>query len=274
MEIKFNDVSYKTILKNIDIKFLDGQIIGLTGSSGSGKTTLVEMIDALVLPTSGNVLIGNYKVDNKVKLKNINDLRFNVGLVFENSEEQIFNTTVYNEISFGMRYFKYKTDQIEKHVKDSLNMVGLSEDYMHKNPFNLSHGETKKLAIASVLAFNPEILILDEPVVALDNRSKKNLIKIIRALKARYNKTIIIVSQDTDFLHKVVDYVFVMADGQIVMEGTKYDVFAKEAELLNYNVKTPQLIAFSNLVLAKKGIKIGYRDEINDLIKDVYRYVK
>jgi len=274
MEIKFENVSFNNVVKDINLKIEKGQIIGIVGSSGSGKTTLVEMIDALVLPTNGRLLVGDFALEKGKKYKNINELRFNVGFVFEDANEQIFSNTVYDEVAFAMRYFKYKKEQIEVQVKKALMMVGLPEEYLYKNPFNLSHGETKKLAIACVLAFNPEIVIFDEPLTALDNASKKNLIKIIRTLKTRYNKTVIIVSQDTDFLHKIVDKVYVMHKGNIVMAGNKYEVFQEEELLNKYDVKAPSVISFAKLVEKKKGIKMGYRDEINDLIKDVYRYVK
>lgn len=272
MEVTFNNVSYDKILKDINLKFEKEKIIGIIGKSGSGKTTLVEMIDALVYPTSGEVIVGKHIIKNKVKIKDINDLRFNVGLVFENSEEQLFNNTVYDEIAFAMKQFKYKLDKIDERVKDALKMVNLSEKYLQQDPFKLSSGEMKKVAIASVLAFNPEILILDEPWVSLDSKSKKNLLRIIRTLKNRYNKTIIIVSNDSELIHKIVDYVYVINDGTIVKEGKKYEVFKED--LSNYGIKIPKIIEFSNLVLEKKKIKLGYRDEINDLIKDIYRNVK
>jgi energy-coupling factor transport system ATP-binding protein len=274
MEIIFQEVSFKDRLSNIDLNIETGKIIGIVGKSGSGKTTIAELMDVLERPTKGKILIDKYEILNDNKIKNINDIRFNVGLVFQNTEEQIFNTNVLDEIAFGMKYFNYKTDKIEQRVKDSIKMVGLKEEYLNKNPFHLSAGEMKKVAIASVLAFNPEVLVLDEPMESLDYQSKMNLIKIIRNLKNRYNKTVVILSQNTDFLHKIVDYVYIINDGKIVLEGKKYDVFKQEDKLSEYKVRVPKVIEFSNLVYKKKNIKMGYRDEINDLIKDIYRYVK
>ncbi len=281
MEVKFNHVYYvaneKTplshlVLGDINITFKEGTINGIIGRSGSGKTTLIELINALILPTKGNISVGSKVISKTRKIKNINNLRYQIGLVFQFPEEQFFCKTVKEEIEFGMKYFKKSVKSIEKHVSDALLMVGLDDSYLNRNPYTLSSGEMRKIAIASILAFNPKIVILDEPTVGLDNKSKENLIKIIRLLKKRYNKTVIIVSNDTDMLLEISDYIVLLDKGKIVLEGNKYDVFKQDLE--QYGVKKPKIIEFEQMVLKEKNIKIGYRDDINDLMKDVYRYVK
>lgn len=282
MEIKFNNVFFSynkntalehEVLKNINIDIKEGKISSIIGRSGSGKSTLVEMINALNIPTSGEIKINDFVITNKSnkKIKNINDLRVNVGLIFQFPEEQFFNMTVFDEISFGMKYFNYKTKDIEKRIRDSLKMVGLGEEYINRNPFTLSNGEKRKVAIASILAFNPDVLIFDEPTIGLDSISKKNLIQLFRNLKSKYKKTIIIVSHDNELIHKISDHIYVLNDGKIILEGDKYSVFKNEKVLKECGIKVPNEIEFSNLVYKKTGIKIGYRDDINDIIKDVYR---
>ena len=283
MEIKFNDVSFtydkvnyqkKEVLKNIDVSFPESKITGIVGKSGSGKTTMMELLNALLLPSQGNIQVGDFLIDKDNKSKNINNLRFEVGLVFQFPEEQIFNNTVKEELAMGLKFYHYKIDQIEKRSLDALKMVGLDASYLNKNPFHLSQGEKRKVALASILILNPQVLVLDEPTIGLDPESKQNFMKLIRMLKNRFHKTIIIVSHDTDFLLPLVDYVVVLHDKKIVMEGDKYTVFKQVKKLKQYGVKPPQIIEFSDRVLQKKGVKIGYRDEINDLIKDIYRYVR
>lgn len=283
MEIKFEHVDFsyqkvncttKEVLNDLNFCFTSGKIHGLVGKSGSGKTTLLELIDSLVIPTKGKIKIGDYTIEAGKKLENVNDLRFHIGFVFQLPEEQFFNSTVYDELAFGLQYYRYRLDDIQKHISDALKMVGLDDTYLQKNPFHLSNGEKRKVAIAASLVCNPKILLLDEPTVGLDGKSKDSLIKLLRVLKNRYHKTIIIASHDTDFLHSIIDDVYVLYDQKIVLSGDKYEVFKNVKDLKKYGVKAPRIIEFSNKVLEKKKIKIGYRDEINDLIKDIYRYVK
>ena len=283
MEIKFEHVDFnyekvnctaKYVLKDLNITFSAGKVHGLVGKSGSGKTTLLELIDSLLIPTKGKIKIGDYKIESGKRCENVNDLRFQVGFVFQSPEEQFFNSTVYEELAFSLFYYKYHLSDIQKRVSDALKMVGLNDSYLKKNPFHLSNGEKRKVAIASSLVCNPKVLLLDEPTVGLDDRSKDSLVKLLRMLKNRYHKTVIIASHDTDFLHRIVDDVYVLYNQNIVLSGDKYEVFKNTKELKKYGVKSPKIIEFSNKVLEKKKVKIGYRDEMNDLIKDIYRYVK
>ena len=274
MEIVFKNVSYivkepfpKIILGDINIEFKSGKINGITGPAGSGKSVLAQMINALMLPTKGSILIGDSEI-YEGKISNIKNIRSKIGLVYQKPEEQFFLPTVLKEVSFGITDFKEN-----KRQKENLQMVGLNETYLKRNPFTLSSGEKRKVAIASILIHDPEVIILDEPTIGLDNASKKNIIKTIKSLKTKYNKTVFVISKDTDLLLKICDYVVVLNKGQVVLEGNKYDVFTNK-NLEDYGVKRPDIINFEMLALNKKKVKLGYRDEINDLMTDVYRYVK
>lgn len=282
MEIRFNNVSYtynsntplrKRALNKISLDIKENQINGIIGRSGSGKTTLVELINALLIPTVGKITVDEFILEKNKKIHKINQLRANVGLVFQFPEDQFFNLKVKDEIKFGMKYFDIKTDEIDKRCSDSLMMVGLNDSYLDMDTFKLSSGEMRRIAIASVLAFNPKVIIFDEPTIGLDSISKKNLISLIRRLKNRYNKTIIIISHDVDFLHQISDYIYVFDNGNLVLEGDKYTVFTND-DLYKYGLNPPKIIEFEKLVQKTKKIKIGYRDDINDLIKDIYRYAK
>ncbi len=264
----------KEILNNINFKIHKNKVNAIIGKSGSGKTSLIEMIMSLIIPTEGRIKVDNCYIDKKQKIKNIYLLRFNIGFIFEFPEDQFFNSTVKKEIEFALKTFNYKVENIDERVQNSLKMVGLDESYLKRNPLTLSNGEKRKVAIASILVFNPKVIIFDEPTVGLDSNSKNNLIRLIKMLRNNYNKTIIIVSQDVDFLHKISDQIFVLSNKTIILEGNKYDVFSNYELLQKHGIGVPKIMEFSNKVLKEKNIKMGYRDEINDLIKDIYRYAK
>lgn len=272
MEIKFDKVNftYKKInycehevLKNINIKLKAGKINAIVGKSGSGKTTLLELITGILKPTTGRVLIDEKEIDN---LNNA----FDIGYVSQDNN-QFLQKTVKEELEMLLKLYNYKLKEAKKRINDSLIMVGLNKKYLNLNINNLSSGEKKKLALASALILNPSILIIDEPVIGLDRKAKEELKKIFRILKIRYNKTIIFVSNNLDFVLEVADYVYVLYDKEIVLEGKKIDVLSKTDILKKYGIIGPNITSFENLVLTKKQIKIGYRYEINDLIKDIYR---
>lgn len=260
------------IIKNINIKFEDEKITYLIGKNGSGKTTLLEIIDMLVKPDNGELIIDDKSINN-IKEKELVNIRKNIGLVFQNPEEQFFCETVKKELEFGMNIFKYDKKTREKRIKDSLTMVGLPEEYLNRNPMSLSRSDMRKLSIACVLVLNPKIILLDEPTINLDDLNKKVLIDLLKRLKRKYHKTIIITSHDMNFILKTADYIYVINNGEKVLEGNKYDVFKNE-ELLKYNILPPKIIEFSNIVRNTKNIKLEYRDDINDLMKDIYRHAK
>lgn len=280
MEVSLKNVSYqyqrqnKKVIDSISLDIKEGTINGILGKSGSGKTTLLELLVALRTPTEGIIKIGDYINSRETNIKNINDFRFQVGIVFQFPEEQIFNRTVREELELGMKFFNYKLDQLEDRVKNVLTMVGLDQSYLEINPLKLSNGEKRRVALASILIFNPKILILDEPTIGLDDFNKKNFIRLIKTLKQRYHKTIIIATHDTEVLHQLADYIHVLHDGKIVLEGDKYEVFKQEKKLNKYHIKVPKMISFANEVYERQHIKMLYRDEINDLIKDIYRYAR
>ncbi len=279
MEIKYNEVYYtyrentkleKIALNDVTLNIKQGKINGIIGTIGSGKTTFLELMDALLLPTMGTIQLGEHKIEHQKKLKN--DVRFEIGYVFGNPKEQFFLPTVKKEIAFALKQFSYKLNKIDKQISDALKMVGLDDSYLERNPLELSNGEMRKVAIASVLAFNPKILIFDEPTIGLDSISKNSFLKMLKLLKNRYHKTIIIVTHDINMIHKIADYLFVFHKGKMVLEGNKYEVFGNE-QFEQYQLKKPTIMEFSDLVLKQKGIKLGYRDDVNDLIKDIYRHV-
>ncbi len=262
----------KLVLKNINIKFDCGKINAIIGAPGSGKSTLLNLLNQELIPTKGKIIVDQYTMTNKNDLKNID--RSIIGFVLQNPSDQFFNSTVREELIVTMQMNNYIPNQMNKRILDVLKMVHLEEDTLIRNPNSLSESEKRKLAIAQALICNPKILVLDEPVNSFDEKTKEEYLKLFRLLTKRYNKTIIIASNDLNFVHKIADKVFVLNQNEIVLQGDKYEVFKDTRLLKKYGLIPPYTMLFSNLVKEKKNIKIGYRDEINDLIKDIYRYVK
>jgi energy-coupling factor transport system ATP-binding protein len=282
MEIKINNVNHiyhestpfaNTALEGINLTFEEERIIGIIGKSGSGKTTLVELLNALLIPTEGTIDIENFNIKKGMKLDNINDLRRKVGLVFQFPEEQFFNPTVREEVSFALKYFRYRNDRIHKQVSEALSMVGLDDNYLERNVFNLSGGEKRKVAIASVMVFNPKIVILDEPTIGLDYKSKKKLMQLVKKLKDRYHKTIIIVSHDVDMLNIIADDIVVMDKGKVISSGPKNEVFKNTSLFRQYGLMLPKIVEFTGKVITEKGVILGRYTDVKDLIKDIYRHV-
>lgn len=282
MEIVFDKVSYSYLagtplqveaLKEVSTTIKSKQINALIGPSGSGKSTMIELINGLILPTKGIVHVGKHRLRNNIRIVNSNKLRFEIGVVFQNPEEQFFQKTVKKEIEFGMKYFGYKINKIEDRTKDALKMVGLDDTFLERDPFKLSGGEKRRVAIATVLAFNPEVIIFDEPTNGLDSTSKEMLIKLIKLLKTKYGKTIIVVSHDVDTLYKFVDNVIILSNGKILAEGNKFEVFKNVDFLTKNGVKVPRIVEFIRKVKEKTGKYLGDIDDVNDLIKEIYQNV-
>jgi energy-coupling factor transport system ATP-binding protein len=265
MEIKFNNVNFSyfadtpfsvEVIKNLSVSIFESKITGIIGQSGSGKSTLLKLMAGVLKPTSG-IITGNR----------------NVGILLQSPEKFFFWDTVYEEIYFNLKKNKIKGKNLLKHISDALKMVGLNDNYLQRSPLELSRGEQKKVALASLLAVNPKILLLDEPLIGLDVSSQKKMIRLFRMLKVRYGKTIIIASNDSDFLHEMCDDIMLF-DGKVISYDDKYSIFSNKNLLISCNVRQPKIMAFIQLVKDKKGINLEWRDDVNDVMKDIYRFVK
>lgn len=276
MEVIFRNVSFsynykmpneKKALENVDLLLESGLIHGIIGPIGSGKSTMLELMNGITKPTSGEIIIGKYNL-NKRNFK-FNKFRYDVGLVYQFPEKQFFCNTVGEEIAFAEKIFDPKNKNIRRKVVKTLKMVGLDESYLHRSPFSLNGGEKRRVAIASVLISNPKVIIMDEPTIGLDNKSKKKLMKLLRTLKTNYYKTIIIVTHDVDMLYDIVDNVVVLNNGKVVIEGSKMDVF-KNVDLLDKNnTPVPSIIRFEKIIYDKKNIDLGYLKDMNSLVRKI-----
>lgn len=214
-----------------------------------------------------NCIMGNDI--NLEKLKDTCKYINNIELVIHPVANQILCNSIDEELTYA---FKQSHQKNQNKIINSLKLVGLDNSYINRKIKSLSNSELYLVCLASILIKNPKVIILDNPNIYLDVKKLNNLLKIIRIIKRKYNKTIIIFSNDSDFVHSISDYIFVINNNRIVKEGNKYKIFMDEKCLKTCKIKNPQIVEFEKKVLNKKNINIGLRDNINDLIKDIYYY--
>lgn len=285
MQVEFKNVSYsynykspneKKALNDVSFYLDSNKIHGIIGPIGSGKTTLLELMNGLNKPTTGSIKVGKYNLTDKKKL-NFTKYRYDVGLVYQFPEKQFFCNTVGEEIAFSEKIYDKKHKSLRNKVIKVLKMVGLDESYINRSPLKLNGGEKRRIAIASVLISDPKLLIMDEPTIGLDNSSKKRLMRLLKSLKEKHDKTIIIVTHDVDMLYEIVDNIIVLNKGNIVKTGSKIEVF-KNVELLDENnTPVPNIIRVEKMIYDKTGVDLGVCNNINSLvtkISEVFNYEK
>ncbi len=231
-----------------------GEILGIIGHTGSGKSTLIQHLNGLLEPTSGKIFLNG--VDIHSSKENIINARFKVGLCFQYPEYLLFEETVRKDISFGPKNMKLSQDEINRRVLSCIKFVGLDESYLEKSPFDLSGGEKRRVAIAGVMAMEPEILVLDEPTAGLDPRGRDTLFGYIREYKEQTGSTVILVSHSMEDVARLASKALVMNKGRIAMHGSIDDVFSRGEELEKIGLAVPQITKVF-ISLANKGYPVS-----------------
>ena len=229
----------KKAVDDISLEINEGEMIGVIGHTGSGKSTLIQHFNGLLKPSSGNVYIDGEKLwEDKARLR---EIRFKVGLVFQYPEYQLFEETCYKDIAFGPKNMGLDDEQIDKRVKETAEMVGLSAQILDKSPFELSGGQKRRVAIAGVIAMEPKVLILDEPTAGLDPVGREQILSNIRAYQSAKNATVIMVSHSMEEIADSVERLVVVNDAHIAMDGTPREVFSHAGELEAMGLAVPQV---------------------------------
>lgn len=278
MSIEFKQVYYtyspKTpfeneALEDINVSIKDGSFTCLVGQTGCGKSTLIQHLNGLLIPSSGEVQVDDYvnSRNNRKMRKKLRDLRRKVGLVFQFSENQLFEETVESDVAFGPSNFGVKKEEALKIAHEALNLLGLDESFYNKSPFDLSGGEKRRVAIAGVLALKPDILVLDEPTAGLDPKGTKELLNIIKSLNEK-GTTIVLVSHDINIVYEYATDVIVMHDKKIVKVSSPSELFKEDVE--KYSLEIPMIQKVTNLVL-ESGLKIDINNvkNINSLVDEI-----
>ena len=226
-------------LDNVNFSVERGEFIGIIGHTGSGKSTLMQHLNGLLKPTSGKILLDGVDIWSDKKLTR--QARFRVGLVFQYPEYQLFEETVYKDISFGPKNMGLKPAEIDRRVREAAASVGLRDDQLEMSPFDLSGGQKRRVAIAGVLAMEPEVLILDEPTAGLDPAGREEILGHIEHYRQSHNATIMMVSHSMDDVARLTDRLLVMNGSHLAMDGTPAEVFQRAEELLEMGLNIPQV---------------------------------
>lgn len=243
----------KVAVNDLSIEIMKGEFLGIIGHTGSGKSTLVQMLNGLITPTTGKVLLRDKDInENKKKLR---EVRFQVGMVFQYPEYQLFEETVYRDIAFGPTNMGLTGDELDKRVRESARFTGLTDKLLDKSPFDLSGGEKRRAAIAGVIAMDPDVLILDEPTAGLDPQGRDKLLNQILSYHKERKNTVILVSHSMEDIARVADRILVMNKGNAEILAPKREVFAQGERLEKMGLRVPQITKITQL-LQKKGIDL------------------
>ena len=226
-------------IDNMNFSVERGEFIGIIGHTGSGKSTLMQHLNGLLKPTSGTVLLDGEDIHKDKKFTR--QARFRVGLVFQYPEYQLFEETVYKDIAFGPKNMGLKEEEIDRRVREAAKLVGLTEKQLEVSPFDLSGGQKRRVAIAGVIAMEPEVLILDEPTAGLDPASRAGILENIETYRKTKNATIMMVSHSMNDVARLTDRLLVLCGSKIAMDGPPAEVFTRADELLEMGLDIPDI---------------------------------
>ncbi len=244
----------KTALSDVSFEIEKGEFIGIIGHTGSGKSTLVQLLNGLLKPTDGKIYLNGKDIWEQPK--KIRNVRFKVGMVFQYPEYQLFDETVYKDISYGPKNMGLSDEEIDEKVRSAAEFVGLKKELLDKSPFELSGGEKRRAAIAGVIAMDPEVLILDEPTAGLDPLGRDALLSQIQDYHDVRKNTVILVSHSMEDIARVADRILVMSHGEKYMLDTPENVFSKGRELEKLGLQVPQVTKIM-LLLKESGINVN-----------------
>ncbi|MBQ9228685.1 MAG: energy-coupling factor transporter ATPase [Eubacterium sp.] len=228
-------------LEDIHFSAEKGEIVGIIGHTGSGKSTLIQHFNGLIEPSRGKVFVDGEDIWDKKNRKQIRRVRFAVGLCFQYPEYQIFEDTVFNEIAFGPKQMGLESEEIKRRVYESMEILGIKRKYENQSPFDLSGGQKRRVAIASIIAMKPEVLILDEPCSGLDPKGRERILDIIRQYQRQEGNTVLFVSHSMEDVAKLADRVLVLDHGRAALSGTVSEVYAHGRELREMGLNVPEV---------------------------------
>lgn len=242
-------------LKGINLSIPEGKVTAIIGQTGSGKSTLVQHLNGLLIPSAGTLDICGFHIQPLLKIKDVKQLRKEVGLVFQFPEYQLFEETIEKDIAFGPKNFGTPENEANELVKKVLPIVGLDESYLERSPFDLSGGQKRRVAIAGILVLNPKVLVLDEPTAGLDPQGAQEMMTLFMNLNKKEGKTVLLVTHDMEHVMKYCDHVIVMADGQVKQQQDVKEFFKHPEYLEQIGINPPSIVRLK-VELEKNGFHI------------------
>lgn len=270
MDISFKQVNYTyqpnspfeyQALKNLSFSIKSGSYVAIIGHTGSGKSTLIQHLNGLLRPIEGEVQVGDFKLKAGEKTENIKELRRRVGVVFQYPEHQLFEETIEMDIAFGPKNFGVSQEEINRRIPEAMKAVNLSLDLLQRSPFDLSGGQMRRVAIAGILAMEPEVLVLDEPTAGLDPKGQQEIMDMFFDLHQRKGLTTVLVTHSMEDALKYADHVIILENGQKYIEGKPTDIFVKKQELEKVQLDTPEIIQFIQEFQERFDSDIFYRNQ-------------
>ncbi len=282
MAIKIEHLSYVYLkktpneveaLRDVSLEIPENKITAIVGHTGSGKSTLIQTLNGLIIPTSGKITYKDFVISSDIKkLKKIKELRKHISIVFQFPEYQLFEETVEKDVAFGLKNYGYKEEDAILKAHEALKLVGLDESFYKRSPFELSGGEKRRVAIAGIIAIDPEVLILDEPTAGLDPLGSKIILDLIVNLN-KNGKTIIIVTHDMGIVLNHADHVIVINEGNIAFEGSPSTLFS--GDVSSYSIDIPPLFSFCKLLESHNvNIDINKIRTVDDLFIQLKEILK
>lgn len=279
MSIKFNDVTYVyqkgtpfeyEALHQINTEFEPGHYYAIIGQTGSGKSTLIQHFNGLLKPSYGTVALDDLVLKAKTKDKAIRPMRQRVGLVFQFPESQLFEDSVEREILFGPKNFNMNLDKVKDYAYRLLVNLGFDRDVMNKSPFQMSGGQMRKIAIVSILAMDPDIIVLDEPTAGLDPHSRKQVMDLLKQLQQE-GKTIVLVTHDMNDVAQYADRIKVLQQGTLVYEGTPRALFSDSERINDYSLDLPDIVQLQRDFEHKHQTKLSDTALTDEEFIELYR---
>ncbi|WP_075980344.1 energy-coupling factor ABC transporter ATP-binding protein [Bacillus massilinigeriensis] len=266
MDISLQQIDYRyqantpferLAIQDVSIDIPSGTYLAIIGHTGSGKSTVLQHLNALLKPTKGKVLIGEREINSGKKQKDLKGIRQRVGIVFQFPEHQLFEETVEKDICFGPMNFGVSEEESKIRARKAIKQVGLPEEILDKSPFDLSGGQMRRVAIAGVLAMEPEVIVLDEPTAGLDPRGRKEIMDMFYRLHKERNLSTVLVTHSMEDAAMYADQIVIMHKGKVYTKGTPAEIFSSPEGLLELGLDVPEVVRFQNMFEKAFDVKLG-----------------